>query len=133
MLRDLLDRARYPSLGSQRLVPGEPAGFCYGQCAHSDLSQISIFEFILRAHPGVSGISRSRRTLHVHESPGWFLADGLAALKRNHYDRVIHFAFGLLLLYPMRELLIRSAGAKRSWAPWLAAAVLWALSSYFEI
>ena len=63
---------------------------------------------------------------------GFWLMDWLH-LKRNHYDRVIHFAFGLLLLYPMRELLIRSAGAKRSWAPWLAAAVLWALSSFFEI
>jgi len=63
---------------------------------------------------------------------GFWLMDWLH-LKRNHYDRVIHFAFGLLLLYPMRELLIRSAGAKWSWAPWLAAAVLWALSSFFEI
>ncbi|HAF03180.1 MAG TPA: DUF2238 domain-containing protein, partial [Spartobacteria bacterium] len=35
---------------------------------------------------------------------GFWLAD-LLHLKRNHYDRVIHFAFGFLLLYPMRELL----------------------------
>jgi putative membrane protein len=54
-------------------------------------------------------------------------------LSRNHYDRVIHFAFGFLLLYPMRELLVRSAHAKEKWALWLAVAALWALSSFFEI
>jgi len=54
-------------------------------------------------------------------------------LSRNHYDRVIHFAFGFLLLYPMNELLIRSGRVKENWAPWLAAAALWALSSFFEI
>ena len=54
-------------------------------------------------------------------------------LSRNHYDRVIHFGFGFLLLYPMAEVLIRSARIKPLWAPWLAAAALWALSSFFEI
>jgi len=54
-------------------------------------------------------------------------------LNRNHYDRVIHFAFGFVLLYPMTELLIRSARVKKNWAPWLAASALWALSSFFEI
>ena len=54
-------------------------------------------------------------------------------LSRNHYDRVIHFAFGFLLLYPMNELLIRSARVKQTWGPWLAASTLWALSGFFEI
>ena len=54
-------------------------------------------------------------------------------LSRNHYDRVIHFAFGFLLLYPMSELLARSGRVKENWAPWLAASALWALSSFFEI
>ena len=54
-------------------------------------------------------------------------------LSRNHYDRVIHFAFGFLLLYPTNELLIRSARVKQTWGPWLATLVLWALSSFFEI
>jgi len=63
---------------------------------------------------------------------GFWMAD-LLHLKRNHYDRVIHFAFGFLLLYPMVELLRRSARAHEGWAPWLAVAVLAALSSFFEI
>jgi putative membrane protein len=63
---------------------------------------------------------------------GFWLQDWLH-LKRNHYDRVIHFGFGFLLLYPMAELLFRSARVKENWAPWLAAAALCALSSFFEI
>jgi putative membrane protein len=63
---------------------------------------------------------------------GFWLRDFLH-LHRNHFDRVIHFAFGLLLLYPMRELLERSAGAHKTWALWLAVALLAALSSFFEI
>jgi putative membrane protein len=32
-------------------------------------------------------------------------------LSRNHYDRFVHFAFGVLLLRPARELVIRKPGA----------------------
>ena len=63
---------------------------------------------------------------------GFWLADVLH-LKRNHYDRIIHFGFGFLLLYPMSELLRRAAGAHEKWAPILALIALAALSSFFEI
>jgi putative membrane protein len=36
-------------------------------------------------------------------------------LGRNHYDRVVHFAFGLLLLRPTRELAIRRPRAVGRW------------------
>ncbi len=38
------------------------------------------------------------------------------ALDRNHFDRVVHFAFGLLLLRPMRELGFRDAPSMGRWA-----------------
>jgi putative membrane protein len=63
---------------------------------------------------------------------GFWLQDWLH-LQRNHYDRLIHFSFGLLLLYPMRDLLMHSAGAHTKWATWLSVAALAALSSFFEI
>jgi putative membrane protein len=63
---------------------------------------------------------------------GFWLRDWLH-LERNHYDRVIHFSFGFLLLYPMRELLMHSARAHERWATGLAVAALAALSSFFEI
>lgn len=63
---------------------------------------------------------------------GFWLAD-LLHLQRNHYDRIIHFGFGFLLLYPMSELLRRAAGTREKWAPVLALIALAALSSFFEI
>jgi putative membrane protein len=63
---------------------------------------------------------------------GFWLRDWLH-LSRNHFDRIIHFSFGLLLVYPMREFLSRVAGARETWAVWLAVAALAALSSFFEI
>lgn len=65
--------------------------------------------------------------------PAGFWLQHWLHLSRNHYDRVIHFAFGFLLLYPMRELLQRAADARQAWATWLAVAALAALSSFFEI
>jgi putative membrane protein len=65
--------------------------------------------------------------------PAGFWLQNWLHLNRNHYDRVIHFSFGFLLLYPMRELLVRSARAQPQWAIWLAVAALAALSSFFEI
>lgn len=65
--------------------------------------------------------------------PAGFWIQHWLHLSRNHYDRVIHFAFGFLLVYPMTEVLVRSARVKERWAPWLTATALWALSSFFEI
>ncbi len=63
---------------------------------------------------------------------GFWLQEWLH-LSRNHYDRVVHFAFGFVLLFPMREVLLRSAKAHAPWATWLAVTALAALSSFFEI
>jgi putative membrane protein len=65
--------------------------------------------------------------------PAGFWLQHWLHLNRNHYDRVIHFSFGLLLLYPMRELLHRTADARPFWDIWLSVAALAALSSFFEI
>jgi putative membrane protein len=46
---------------------------------------------------------------YAEAPPGYWLRDALA-LDRNHYDRVIHFGFGLLIVYPVREYLMRRAG-----------------------
>jgi putative membrane protein len=63
---------------------------------------------------------------------GFWLRD-LLGLSRNHYDRLIHFAFGLLIVYPLREILTRSAGVRDTWAIGLSVAGIVGLSSFFEI
>src|ERR1044072_4653909 len=43
---------------------------------------------------------------------------------RNDYDRVVHFAFGLLLAYPQFESLTRAGRLSRSWSLWLTPALI---------
>jgi putative membrane protein len=54
-------------------------------------------------------------------------------LARNHFDRVGHFAFGFLLVFPARELLLRFGRIKGGWSFCLAPAVILAASGLFEI
>lgn len=54
-------------------------------------------------------------------------------LERNHFDRVAHFTFGLLLAYPIRELLVRKAQVRGLWAYCFPVVTLLALSGFFEV
>ena len=54
-------------------------------------------------------------------------------LSRNHFDRMIHFSFGLLMAYPVREVLLRVAKVPRIVALWMAVASVLAASTIFEI
>ena len=48
------------------------------------------------------------------ETPFGFWLQDWFDLSRNHYDRIVHFSFGLLMAYPFHELLTRAAGVRRS-------------------
>jgi putative membrane protein len=63
---------------------------------------------------------------------GFWLQDALG-LQRNPYDRSVHFAFGLLLTYPLRELILRRLHVHGSWSYVLPLLVALALSSGYEI
>jgi len=63
---------------------------------------------------------------------GYLLQDWFAA-GRNMYDRMVHFTFGLLLVYPMRELLLRVAGASGVWGYLFPLALTLAFSGFYEI
>jgi putative membrane protein len=52
---------------------------------------------------------------------------------RNHYDRIVHFAFGLLLWNPQKELLERKGKVNETWAMWLSLIITLALSASYEI
>lgn len=66
------------------------------------------------------------------ETPLGFWLGAQLGFERNHYDRLVHFAFGLLLLYPLRELLQRAAKLSGAWLALLCLATLMALSSLYE-
>jgi putative membrane protein len=61
----------------------------------------------------------------------WF-RDGWQ-LSRNHYDRVVHFLFGLLVSHPLWEILARIAGLRSGWARVGAVHVIMAWSALYEI
>jgi putative membrane protein len=62
---------------------------------------------------------------------GFWLQDALG-LARNHYDRMVHFAFGLLIAYPFREILLRAAGLKESWSYFMAVTTVLGFSAFYE-
>jgi putative membrane protein len=52
---------------------------------------------------------------------------------RNHYDRVAHFSFGLLLSYPFQEVLIRTARITGMWRYYLPVEATLAFSAIYEM
>ena len=53
-------------------------------------------------------------------------------LSRNHYDRFAHGAFGFLLAFPVRELLVRFSVSCHGSSFWLAPTIILAVSGFFE-
>jgi putative membrane protein len=67
------------------------------------------------------------------EVPFGFGLQQAFGLSRNPFDRLVHFAYGLLLAYPLRELLIRLAGVQGLWSYYLPVSGMLAQSGLFEI
>lgn len=63
---------------------------------------------------------------------GYMLQDWFGA-SRNMYDRLVHFSFGFLLAYPIRELFMRLGNARGFWAYWFPAELTLAFSAIYEI
>ncbi len=53
--------------------------------------------------------------------------------ERNHFDRLVHFCYGLLLAYPVRELFFRVANARGFWSYFLPLDVVMSTSMVFEL
>ena len=66
------------------------------------------------------------------EAPlGFWLADVFAA-DRNHYDRVIHFLFGLMIYWPLRELAERGMRVPARWVGVIGLLFVVSLSALYE-
>jgi putative membrane protein len=52
---------------------------------------------------------------------------------RNHFDRLVHFSFGLLMAYPSREVFLRLVRAKGFWGYYFPLDVTLAFSALYEI
>ncbi len=60
----------------------------------------------------------------LNESMGW---------ERNHFDRLVHFCYGLLLAYPIREVFIRIVNVKGFWAYFLPLDLTMSTSMLYEL
>jgi putative membrane protein len=60
----------------------------------------------------------------VNELFGW---------ERNHFDRVVHFLYGLLLAYPIREVFLRVAAVRGFWGYFLPLDLTASTSMMFEL
>jgi len=69
----------------------------------------------------------------------WFRAvtgrtlSSLTGAERNHYDRLVHFSYGLLLAYPAREIFLRVADVRGFWGYYLPLDVVMATSMLYEL
>lgn len=57
----------------------------------------------------------------------------LVGWKRNNFDRVVHFSYGLLLAYPIRELFLRVAGVRGFWGYFLPLDLTMSTSMLYEL
>jgi putative membrane protein len=58
---------------------------------------------------------------------------GIFGWERNHYDRLVHFAYGLLMVVPIRETLVRLAGVRGIWSYYVPLAVTSSTSADYEL
>ncbi|MEE8577646.1 MAG: DUF2238 domain-containing protein [candidate division Zixibacteria bacterium] len=62
-----------------------------------------------------------------------FSINDVFGFNRNHFDRLVHFSFGLLLAYPMRELFYRIAHVKGAWSYYFPLELVMSLSMLYEL
>lgn len=86
---------------------------------------------------GLFGIFLSLHMVGAHytyaETPLGFWLQDLFGLSRNHYDRIVHFAFGLLIAYPFREFLVRVTGVRIGWSYLMVVITVLGFSGFYEV
>ena len=69
----------------------------------------------------------------------WFRAltghtlNSLLGWQRNNFDRLVHFAYGLLLAYPIREIFLRVANVRGFWGYFLPLDLTMSTSMLYEL
>ena len=59
--------------------------------------------------------------------------DEFFGFQRNHFDRLVHFCYGLLLVYPAREALVRWAGLRGFWGYFIPLDLTMSTSMLYEL
>lgn len=105
-------------------------------CRHLPLSRVSytlIFVFLCLHETG------AHFTYAEVPYDKWFQAatgvsfNSLAGWERNNFDRIVHFSYGLLLAYPVREVFLRVADARGFWGYFLPLDLTLSTSAMYEL
>jgi putative membrane protein len=99
-------------------------GFTYKHFPLSRISYTCIFVFMMLHALG------AHYTYAKVPYQEWlpFLAGG-----RNHFDRLVHFAYGLLLAYPIREMFLRIGNVRGFWGYFLPLDLTMSTSMLYEL
>jgi putative membrane protein len=62
-----------------------------------------------------------------------FSINGLFGWERNNFDRVVHFCYGLLLVYPIREVFLRIVAVRGFWGYFLPLDLTMSTSMLYEL
>lgn len=66
------------------------------------------------------------------EVPFGFWLQDTFNFTRNHYDRIVHFSYGLLNAYPFHDIFMRAAGVRRRWSYFMPAIGVLSFSGFYE-
>lgn len=91
----------------------------------SDISYLLLFLFMTLHQTGA-------HYTYSNVPLGFWMQD-MFGFSRNHFDRIVHFSFGFLLFYPMREVIIRYVTPSSFHAGLYALSLNTAGSALFEI
>jgi putative membrane protein len=59
--------------------------------------------------------------------------DKALGFRRNHFDRLVHLTYGMLLVYPVREVLLRLTPLRGFWVFFLALNIMLSTSAVYEM
>lgn len=59
--------------------------------------------------------------------------NSMVGWERNNFDRIVHFSYGFLLAYPMREIFLRVADVRGFWGYFLPLDFMLATSALYEL
>jgi putative membrane protein len=119
-----LDRADWVTENVLVVFAAALLGFTYKSFPLSRISYTCIFVFMMFHALG------AHYTYAKVPYQEWFpfLAGG-----RNHFDRLVHFLYGLLLAYPIREMFLRIGNVRGFWGYFLPLDLTMSTSMLYEL
>jgi putative membrane protein len=99
----------------------------------SRISYTLIFLFLLLHETGAHFTYAKVPYDQAFQSLFGFSLNERLGFERNHFDRLVHFCYGLLLAYPIRELFLRIANVRGFWGYFLPLDLTMSTSMLFEL